>query len=143
MIEAYRLGFAFSFRCKFDIGQSIGTIEQKILQLNASAFMLCEEEDLPFYQGEIGLIVFGTTPKKAYQLYDDLNGRNIRSVDPEIISSLIYGTGYIKGVTTLPMIYKLQVKEYIRKGETENDSYNSSNRRGDDSCRVNVNCYNG
>lgn len=143
MIEAYRLGFAFSFRCKFDIGQSIESITSKILEYNASAFVLCEEEDLPFYQGDIGLIVFGTTPKKAYRLYDELNGRNIRSVDPEIISSMIYGTGYIKGVTTLPLIYKLQVKEYIRKGETENDSYNSGNRRGDDSCGVNVNCYNG
>ena len=132
MIEAYRLGFAFSFRCKFDIGQSIETICGKILEYNASAFVLCEEEDLPFYQGDIGLIVFGTTPKKAYRLYDDLNGRNIRSVDPEIISSMIYGTGYIKGVSTFPMIYKLQVKEYIRKGEKENDSnYNSYSRSYD------------
>lgn len=126
MIEAYRFGFAFSFRCKFDIGQSIESITSKILEYNASAFVLCEEEDLPFYQGDIGLIVFGTTPKKAYRLYDELNGRNIRSVDPEIISSMIYGTGYIKGVTTLPLIYKLQVKEYIRKGEKENDSNHNS-----------------
>lgn len=132
MIEAYRLGFAFSFRCKFDIGQSIETICGKILEYNASAFLLCEEEDLPFYQGDLGLIVFGTTPKKAYRLYDELNGRNIRSVDPEIISSMIYGTGYVKGVSTLPLIYKLQVKEYIRKGEKENDSNYSSDSRSYD-----------
>jgi hypothetical protein len=121
VIEAYRLGFAFSFRCKFDIGQSIETICGMILKENASAFVLCEEEDLPFYQGDIGLIVFGTTPKKAYRLYEDLNGRDIRSVDPEIIATMIYGTGYVKGVSTLPLIYKLKVKEYIRKGEKEHD----------------------
>lgn len=90
-------------------------LSEMILNTKQSAFLISEDDDLPFTEKNITVILFNTFTRRAYDLYHDLRGEAIRTVDPVCVQSLLVGVGNTSGKS--PVVYKLNVNDIYKKGE--------------------------
>ncbi len=82
--------FSFTFRSE---NKSLRSIMECITANGSCGIIFTDCDILPFSDVEVGVLLFNTYMRKAYDIYKLLDGKCMRSVEPVTVQSILIGLG--------------------------------------------------
>lgn len=89
--------------CKYALDNRIGCL------------IISEYDDLPFSNVSACVILYGTHLRKAFEVYHQFHGSNIRNIEEVFVQSILGSIGDYSGKAGRS--YILNVKTILKKGE--------------------------
>ena len=77
--------------------------------------IISEDEELPFSTKSACVILYGTHLRKAFEVYHQFHGSNIRNIEEVFVQSILCSIGDYSGKAGRS--YILSVKQILKKGE--------------------------
>ena len=90
----YDIGFCFCFSFDIDIpNKGIEDLKKIFTDKKTSAILVTDIWEVPFCISSVTCFIYHTYSRRAYDLYKELNGKNIRAIDPVSVQALLTGIG--------------------------------------------------
>ena len=111
----YNIGSCFSFRFWVNNDFDYERFYQECIDKRISVFMFDDDIANSEERKSITVLLFGTFIRKAYDLYQDFHGSEMRVLDPVTIQALLMGIGVYE--CNKPFIYRMSCDSIISWNE--------------------------